>query len=174
MGNAVIHFELMSKDPARLSTFYAKVFDWKIQDMPQISYRIVDTGAQGEMKGINGGIVKPDKPEPWPGNMTMYILVDDLVAYRKKVTAAGGRILIEEQDVQGMGSFSLFADPEGRMIGLWKAKAGGRKPTRAAAIAARCASRPASTSPRASPSAIARSASRAGHGWRSSRLPISI
>ncbi len=49
MGRPVVHFELMSKDPAK-----------------------VDTG-------------------------------------------------LEEQQVSGMGAFSLFTDPEGRMMGLWKA-----------------------------------------------------
>jgi len=122
MGNAVIHFELMSKEPEKVSAFYAKVFDWTINHVPEINYRIVETGAEGEMHGINGGIVKPDKPGPWPGNMLFYILVDDLSAYRKKVVKAGGKIQIEEQKVPGMGKFSLFTDPEGRMMGLWKAK----------------------------------------------------
>ena len=90
MGNAVIHFELMSKEPEKVSGFYAKVFDWKVTHHPEINYRVVETGAEGEMRGINGGIVKPDKPGPWPGNMLFYILVDDLAAYRRKVVAAGG------------------------------------------------------------------------------------
>ena len=68
MGNAVIHFELMSKEPEKVSAFYSKVFDWNINHVPEINYRIVETGAEGEMHGINGGIVKPDKPGPWPGN----------------------------------------------------------------------------------------------------------
>ena len=123
MGNAVIHFELMSKEPEKVSAFYAKVFDWQVTHHPEINYRIVETGAEGEMHGINGGIVKPDKPGPWPGNMLFYILVDDLAAYRRKVVAAGGKISIEEQKVAGMGKFCLFTDPEGRMMGLWKAKA---------------------------------------------------
>ena len=29
---------------------------------------------KGEMAGINGGILKPDRPQPWPGNMLFYIL----------------------------------------------------------------------------------------------------
>ena len=119
MGNAVIHFELMSKEPEKVSAFYSKVFDWNVNHVPEINYRIVETGGEG---GINGGIVKPDKPGPWPGNMLFYILVDDLAAYRKKVVAAGGRIQVEEHKVPGMGKFSLFTDPEGRMMGLWKAK----------------------------------------------------
>ena len=122
MGNAVIHFELMSKEPEKVSAFYARIFDWKVTHHPEINYRIVETGAEGEMHGINGGIVNPDQPGPWPGNMLFYILVDDLAKYRKKVVAAGGKIQIEEQKVPGMGKFSLFTDPEGRMMGLWKAK----------------------------------------------------
>jgi predicted enzyme related to lactoylglutathione lyase len=31
-------------------------------------------------------------------------------------------MLVEEQEVPGMGAFSLFTDPEGRMMGLWKTK----------------------------------------------------
>lgn len=75
MGNPVVHWELMSKDPARVSDFYAK-----------------------------------------------NILVDDLAAHRKKIVAGRGKIHVEEQKVPGMGQFSLFTDPEGRMMGLWKAK----------------------------------------------------
>ena len=46
--------------------------------------------------------------------------VEDLAAYRKRITDAGGKILVEEQQVPGMGAFSLFADPEGRVLGMWK------------------------------------------------------
>jgi len=122
MGNPVVHWELMSKDPGKVGEFYAKIFGWKIQHHPEINYRVVETGAEGEMRGINGGIVKPDREGPWPGNMLFYILVDDLTAYRKKIVAAGGKIRVEMQKVPGMGKFSLFTDPEGRMMGLWKAK----------------------------------------------------
>ena len=126
MGNPVVHWELMSKQPEKVADFYARIFGWKVTHHPEINYRIVETQAagknEGEMPGINGGIVKPDQEGPWPGNMLFYILVEDLSAYRKKVVAAGGKIHIEEQKVPGMGKFSLFTDPEGRMMGLWKAK----------------------------------------------------
>jgi predicted enzyme related to lactoylglutathione lyase len=85
--------------------------------MPEMNYRLVETGGQG---GINGGIVKPEREGPWPGNMLLYIAVDDLAAYRKRIVAAGGTIHIEEQEVLGMGAFSLFTDPEERMMGIWK------------------------------------------------------
>lgn len=117
MGRPVIHWELLSKDPAKLSDFYEKVFAWKIEHFPEINYRVVETGGQG---GINGGIMQPKHEEPWPGNMTFYIDVDDLADYRKRIIAAGGKILVEEQEVPGMGAFSLFTDPEGRMMGIWR------------------------------------------------------
>jgi predicted enzyme related to lactoylglutathione lyase len=119
MGNPVVHWELMSKDPAAVSDFYAKLFGWKVKHLPELNYRIVDTGST---MGIHGGIFRPDREGPWPGNQIFYIAVDDLAAYRKKIVAAGGKIHVEEQEVPGMGWLSLFTDPEGRMNGLWKAK----------------------------------------------------
>lgn len=123
MGKPVVHWELMSKDPAKVSAFYERIFDWKITHMPEMNYRLVETGDQSGI-GINGGILKPERQEPWPGNMTLYIAVDDLAAYRNKIVAAGGEIQLEEQEVPGMGAFSLFTDPEGRMMGLWKPASG--------------------------------------------------
>src|SRR5689334_11960341 len=89
MGRPVVHWELMSKEPAKIAAFYERVFDWTIQDRPEINYRMVDTGAG---QGINGGIVKPEREGPWPGNTTMYIDVDDLAPYRKRIVEAGGKI----------------------------------------------------------------------------------
>ena len=124
MHNPVVHFEMLSKDPANLSAFYEKIFGWKVQDMPELNYRIVDTGAQA---GINGGIVKPDRPEPWPGQTTFYTDVEDLAAYRKKIVEAGGKILIEEQDVPGMGTFSLFTRSRRTHDGTLAAREGVRQ-----------------------------------------------
>jgi predicted enzyme related to lactoylglutathione lyase len=118
MGNPVVHWEFVSKQPAKIASFYAELFGWTIRHVPELNYRLVETGGQG---GINGGIVAPQCEDPWPGNTAVYIAVDDLATYRTRVLAAGGKILVEEQQVPGMGAFSLFADPDGRMMGLWKA-----------------------------------------------------
>jgi predicted enzyme related to lactoylglutathione lyase len=131
MGSPVVHWEFMSKDPENVSDFYAKIFGWKVRHIPEMNYRLVETGGKG---GINGGILKPEREGPWPGNMLFYILVDDLAAYREKIVAAGGKIHVEEQEVPGMGTLSLFTDPEGRMNGLWKAaRMAARKPAKKAA-----------------------------------------
>jgi uncharacterized protein len=123
MGKPVVHWELWSKDPEKVSSFYAKLFGWKIQHMPELNYRMVDTGGAG---GINGGIMKPPHEGPWPGNMTFYVGVDDLAVYRKKIVDAGGKIMVDDQEVPGMGRLCLFTDPEGRMLGLWKGNSDGK------------------------------------------------
>ena len=116
MGQPVVHWELWSKDPERIGAFYAQVFGWNINHIPALDYRLVETGGQG---GINGGIMKP-QDGPWPGNMAFYIDVDDLTAYAEKVRAAGGRMIVERMEVPGVGALSLFEDPDGRVLGMWK------------------------------------------------------
>ena len=70
--------------------------------------------------GIDGGIMQAPHDGSPPINLTCYIAVDDLAAYREKIVAAGGKICVEEKPVPGMGTLSLFTDPDGRMMGLWK------------------------------------------------------
>jgi hypothetical protein len=117
MGNPVVHFELWSQTPQKVSAFYRQAFGWHVEAMPSMDYHLVQTGSE---LGIGGGIMTPPHEGPWPGNMSFYIAVDDLAAYRKKVQQAGGKILVEEQEVPGMGSFALFSDPDARVVGIWK------------------------------------------------------
>ncbi len=41
-----------------------------------------------------------------------------------RIVDAGGKIVVEDQIVPGMGSFALFADPDGRVMGIWKQSMG--------------------------------------------------
>jgi predicted enzyme related to lactoylglutathione lyase len=124
MGLPVVHFEMMSKDPSGVSDFYAKIFGWKVTKHPEANYRVFETGNKA---GIGGGILKPDRDGPWPGNQIFYVAVDDLAKYSRKIERAGGKIHVAEQEVPGMGWLSLFTDPEGRMNGLWKPMKAKRK-----------------------------------------------
>ncbi len=116
MGKPVVHWEFWSQNPSKVSDFYAKVFEWNIRHIPEMDYTLVETGGDG---GINGGIMTPKKG-PWPGNMALYIDVEDLGTYRDRIVQAGGKVIVEEQTVPGVGSFALFEDPDGRVLGMWK------------------------------------------------------
>lgn len=115
MANPIVWWEFMSKEPQKVAAFYEKCFGWTVEEKPEMNYRFLKTGGS-----LDGGLFKPEQQGPWAGNLVMYIQVDDLAAFRKKVAAAGGKIHVEEQQAPGMGAFSLFTDPDGRMMGLWK------------------------------------------------------
>jgi predicted enzyme related to lactoylglutathione lyase len=116
VANPVVHWELWSEDPERASKFYSDVFGWGIRNIPDMNYHVAEKGGQG---GIGGGIMKPQQG-PWPAKLTFYIDVEDLAEYRDKIVEAGGKIVVEEVEVPGVGSMALFEDPDGRVIGLWK------------------------------------------------------
>jgi predicted enzyme related to lactoylglutathione lyase len=116
MGQPVVHWEFWSKDPDRLSQFYAHVFGWEVQHLPALNYRFVRTGGKG---GIDGGIMQP-KEGPWPGNMALYVDVDDLEGFSRKLTEAGARMIVDRAEVPGMGAYALFEDPDGRVLGIWQ------------------------------------------------------
>lgn len=118
MGRPVVHWEFWSQDPDALGRFYEAALDWKVEAIPDLSYHMVDTGGEG---GINGGFMTP-KEGPWPGNMALYISVDELGPYRDRIQEAGGKIVVEEQEVPGVGRFCLFEDPDGRVLGLWQSE----------------------------------------------------
>ena len=116
MSNPVVHFEFWSEDPSDCSRFYEEAFGWQIRSVPELDYRLVESGGEG---GIGGGIMQP-KEGPWPAKLSLYIDVQDLAAARESIAAAGGKIIVEEQHVPGVGSFCLFEDPDGRVLGCWK------------------------------------------------------
>jgi predicted enzyme related to lactoylglutathione lyase len=116
MGQPVVHWEFWSEDPGRISEFYEHVFGWDIRAIPGMDYRLVETGGQ---RGINGGIMKP-KAGPWPGKMAFYIDVDDIDTYSERIQQAGGKIVVGKTNVPGVGELSLFEDPDGRVLGIWK------------------------------------------------------
>jgi predicted enzyme related to lactoylglutathione lyase len=59
MANPFVHVELNTTDLTQAKTFYEKLFDWKMQDipMPQGSYTMIDVG-----EGTGGGMMKQLMP----------------------------------------------------------------------------------------------------------------
>jgi uncharacterized protein len=120
MANPFVHVELMSTDVGKAKSFYGKLFDWKLEDMPMenMTYTMIRVG-----EGTGGGLMK----NPIPGASSAwlaYVLVDDVKAATSKAKSLGANIMKDATEVPGMGSFSIITDPTGAMLGLWESKKG--------------------------------------------------
>ena len=113
MGNPVVHFEITGSDSGALQQFYGDLFGWKIKNMPEMGYGIVEK----EEGGIGGGI---DAAQGGPGAVTFYIAVDDVQAYLDKAESLGGKTVVPVTMIPDMVTFALFADPEGHVVGVVK------------------------------------------------------
>jgi predicted enzyme related to lactoylglutathione lyase len=110
MAHPVVHFEIGCKDSAKTQAFYAKLFDWKVQQAGPAA--MIDAGA-----GITGHITELGH-EPYHYT-TFYVEVEDVQAYLEKAVSLGGKMLVPAMDIP-TGTFAWMADPEGNTIGLWK------------------------------------------------------
>ncbi len=110
--NPVVHFELFAKDAPTLGAFYAELFGWNLQPLPDIDYVLIDTGAGA---GINGGILTVS--DGWRQPM-FYVSVDDLQPALDRVEQAGGATTLPP--ITEVVSFAQFTDPEGHVVGLVK------------------------------------------------------
>lgn len=120
---SVVHFEIPADDVARAKEFYRSVFDWQVQDMPEMDYTIVRTTEVDENQmpttagAINGGLMRRNQDTPAP---VLTIDVESIDQALKHVEAAGGRVVRERTEIPGMGAYAYFTDPEGNTLGLWE------------------------------------------------------
>ena len=118
MANPFVHVELATTNLESAKTFYGRLFDWKLQDMPmpEGTYTMVDVG-----EGTGGGMMK----HPMPGAPSMwmaYVLVDDVKAATNKAKDLGATVMRDVTPVTDMGWFSIIVDPTGAHLGLWETR----------------------------------------------------
>ena len=120
MANPFIHVELNTADPQKAKSFYAKLFQWQLEDVPnpaapEGNYTMVKVGT-----GTGGGIMKqvPGGPSGW----IAYVEVDDIDAATQRAKTLGAKIMKGVTEVTGMGWFSFIQDPTGALLGLWQTK----------------------------------------------------
>ncbi|MBI3466844.1 MAG: VOC family protein [Planctomycetes bacterium] len=117
MPQPVVHFEIGCRDAAKTVDFYAKLFDWKIEQHGPAG--MINTGSS---LGIQGHITSlGHEPHNY---VTFYVQVEDLQAFLDKAAKLGGKTLVPPTEVPGMGQFAWLADPEGTIVGLWRPLAG--------------------------------------------------
>ena len=117
MPNPFAHVELNTTDVTKAKTFYSKLFEWELEEVPKMpSYTMIKPG-----KGPGGGIMQhpvPGAPSAW----LAYVEVADIKAATKKAASLGATVMKDVTEVMGAGWISILIDPTGAAIGLWQAK----------------------------------------------------
>jgi predicted enzyme related to lactoylglutathione lyase len=122
--NGVVHFEMPYEKRERAAKFYETAFGWKTQMLGEEmgSYVLVTTtesGPTGPTKpgAINGGLF-PKAPEMKMEHPCVVIAVDDIQDAMKKISGAGGKVLMEPMEIPGVGQYASFADTEGNRVSI--------------------------------------------------------
>jgi uncharacterized protein len=113
MPHPVVHWEIGAKDAKKIREFYSALFDWTFET-PMPDYSVLEP--QGG--GIRGGIMQ--NPPEAPPYVTFYVSVEDVAASLAKANSLGANTIVPPTPIPNVGTFAMFADPEGHTISLLK------------------------------------------------------
>lgn len=111
MSHPIIHFEFGSPDGEGLADFYGRLFGWEVQPSGP-EYWLLSPGSGSLAGGVlqtSGGIT------PY---FTVYVAVDDLDRAMEQAEALGASAIVPPTTVPGVGTFAMFRDPAGNMVGM--------------------------------------------------------
>ncbi len=123
MGQPVVHFEVIGKDPEKLRSYYGDLFGWEFDTSGLVSeavsqptnYGFVDRNTTSDGIGIPGGV---GGGMDYDGHAIFYVGVPDVEAALQKAESLGGtRRMGPEQARTGL-VVGHFTDPEGHLIGV--------------------------------------------------------
>lgn len=114
MAHDFIHVEIPSANLQRAAKFYHDLFGWKMNYVEEADYMLFETGGN-----INGAFYHSPQHAGRQG-VVVYIEVEDILNTLERINQSGGTTVVARTPVDEMGSFALFADPDGNVLGIWE------------------------------------------------------
>lgn len=114
MPRPVVHWEIASSDARRLQRFYSELFGWEVDADNPLGYGLIKTGESR----VQGGIVQARRGVP--RYLTFYVHVEALEPYLSRVEELGGEIVVAHSHIPDVGTFAMFKDPDGNLVGLFE------------------------------------------------------
>jgi uncharacterized protein len=114
-------FELYVNDFEKSKDFYSILFGWEFNLSQSTSspYWNIFTG-EGS---LGGGLMKKAAPEHSGQSVVLYVETDNIEASLDKAVSLGGKVIMKRTLInENAGSFGLFSDIDGNVIGLWAKK----------------------------------------------------
>ncbi|WP_412026804.1 VOC family protein [Deinococcus yunweiensis] len=122
MEHAVVHFEIIGRDPRRLRHYYAELFGWSYDTGHPVAPEISEPGEYGFMTPAQGGPVVAGGIAGGPGyagHVIVYVGVPDVEVALTRAAALGGtRVLGPVARPDGQLVIGHFRDPEGHLMGV--------------------------------------------------------
>ncbi len=112
MVHNIVHFEIPTEDGERAKRFYQELFGWKIESA-EGGYNLITVGEPGP----NGGMMQRQAPG---AGITVYINVESVDEYVKKIQSLGGTVVMPKTAVPTMGYFAIFLDTENNALAIWE------------------------------------------------------
>ena len=116
MPNPIAHFQVPAADVERARRFYERVFAWRFEAWGPPDFYLIQTGETG---AINGSLTRRNEPVSGGGGRIGFectIAVDDLAKTKAAIVANGGKILLDDHEIVGVGRLIRFADTEGNSV----------------------------------------------------------
>jgi hypothetical protein len=123
MGQPVVHFEIIGKDPAKLRDYFGELFGWEF-DLPSpvsaavsdpASYGFINRMTTSDGTGIPGGV---GGGAGYEGHAVFYVWVPDVEAALAKAESLGGKRLMGPERAPSGLVVGHFSDPEGNLVGV--------------------------------------------------------
>lgn len=121
MGQPVVHFEIVGRDPAKLRSYFGELFGWEFQIGDAAGEAVSEPGNYGFVDGsttgneINGGV---GGGEGYERRVLFYVGVAKVEAALEKAESLGGKRRMGPVGTPGTLVVGQFTDPEGHLIGV--------------------------------------------------------
>ena len=107
--------ELHTSQPAQALSFYAKVVGFSHRSFDAAgTYHVVSRG------GVDRGGVTGHLPSGTSPHWLPYVVVEDVDATAAHAQRLGGKILMDPQDIPGVGRIGVLQDPTGAELAIMK------------------------------------------------------
>jgi predicted enzyme related to lactoylglutathione lyase len=115
VGNPVVQWQIVTKEPDAVARFYASLFGWKVRTDNALGYRMVDTGSS---RGIGGGVW----PSPPEGHnlVQLFVEVDDIDAFIARAMVLGASVIVPKSELPDGDALAIVLDPAGLSFGLYR------------------------------------------------------
>ncbi|HEX8967462.1 MAG TPA: VOC family protein [Chloroflexota bacterium] len=108
--------DVSSRDVEASVRFYDQLFGWQSEDLGEQMGHYTMFRYNGKMVGAATPQMDPNAPPAW----STYVATANADETARKVTEAGGKVLVAPMAVMDQGSMAVFADPTGAVFCIWQ------------------------------------------------------